>query len=172
MGNRICLIETTENDYDIYYKLRCSPSDIFWNGYTDKPDKEEFHKIYLQRISSSRFSFPEDRRIYFIGIDEPNSSDIVGFVQLIMKTNYIEISYSVIELYQNKGYATQALYKAVVKAQEFGKKVCVRIRDDNIASQKVAKNNGFIATDYYELIDYPKVGIIRLRLYEYQNISK
>ena len=164
MGN-VMLVDTKEADYDEYYSIRCSPADIYWNGYTKKPDYKTFKSIYLNRISSSEFCKPEDRRLYFVQNEDGFK---VGFVQFIMRESAIEIGYSIIEDFQCMGYATEALQLAITKllAQKAPHSIIVRIRDDNIASQRVALKCGFCRTEKYVKKEYPKKGIVRLRIYE------
>ena len=48
-----------------------------------------------------------------------------------------------------------------------GKKVIVRIRDDNIPSQRIAIKNGFTRTNDYELVDYPACNQMNVKLRTY-----
>lgn len=155
------LEQTTAEDYEDYYLIRCSPADIYWNGYEKEPDKEEFKKLYLKRLSSSPFDNNEDRRLYFINVN----SCRIGFVQLIKHSDCVEIGYTIIEAFQKHGYATYALQQAITLAKEFNNTICVRIRDDNYASQKVALKNGFCTTSEYTQKEYPHCGIVKLRKY-------
>ena len=157
------LTETTPADYEAYYKIRCSPSDIYCNGYAGPPDKERFKSIYLSRLSSARFSQPEDRNLYLITLNEPVIS--IGFVQLIHRGDAVEIGYSVSEAFQRQGYATEALRQAVNLAEGYRLPIILQIRDDNVASQKVAIHNGFSPSDRFCEKSYPKAGLIRLRTY-------
>lgn len=167
---KIYLKATELSDYDEYYKIRCSPSDIYWNGYYDKPDRNKFKELFINRIASSPFEKPEDRNLFLIGLRQAESDDLfVGFVQLIRRENGVEIGYSVVEEYQNRGIATIALKQAVSIAQNYSKNIFVRIRDDNILSQKVALKNGFIKSNEFEILDYPKAGKVALRTYYKSN---
>lgn len=161
----INLIPTTVGDYDAYYKIRCSPSDIYWNGYKSKPDKEKFRELFLGRLGNARFEETEDRRLYLIRLICENKYENIGFVQLIKRNDGIDIGYSVIEEYQRHGYATQALKLAVEIVKDFNSPIYVQIRDDNVASVGVAKKCGFSYTDEYIVCDYPVVGRIKLRKY-------
>ena len=160
--NNIELIEATEKDYDEYYRIRSSPSDIYWNGYNDKPDYSSFRRIFLNRIFPAPFERDQDRRIYLIKYDK---KVYVGFVQLIRHVDCIEVGYSIIEEYQNLGYATEALQNMIPIALRYCSKIIVRIRDDNGASQRVAIKNGFIRTNTYVEQAYPIVGYVKLRTY-------
>lgn len=165
----IVLIPTTVSDFDDYYKIRCSPSDIYWNGYKSKPEKVKFREIFLGRLGDARFEETEDRRLYLIQLICKKMCKKIGFAQLIMRNDGIDIGYSVIEEFQRRGYATQALKLAVDIAKGFNRPIYVQIRDDNVASQGVAKKCGFSYTDEYIVCDYPVVGRIKLRKYRLLN---
>ena len=154
------------DDFGEYYRIRCSPADIYWNGYTDKPDKESFRKLYMERIASAPFCKKEDRRIYLIEVeDKMGIKIVVGFVQFILHDESIEIGYSVIEEYQRCGIATKALGLAIEIAKSFYQRIFVSIRDDNIASQRTAMKNGFLRSSEYIENQYPYVGVMKLRRY-------
>lgn len=165
---RIKLVMARAENYGDFYRIRSSPSDIYWNGYTKKPDFQSFKLLYLKRINSSPFNNPEDRKVFFV----LNECDVViGFTQLIRHENCIEIGYTIVERYQGKGYATEALIKTVPIAQQYFETVIVRIRDDNVASQRVALKAGFVRTDEYIEHDYPKAGIVKLRTYAFHGMK-
>lgn len=158
----VILKPTTVDDYDEYYRIRCSPGDIYWNGYESEPDKEKFKILFLNRLGDAPFEKPEDRRLFLIQlIDNIN----IGFLQLIKRKDGIDIGYTVIEEYQHHGYATDALTKGIALAEKLDYRIYVQIRDDNIASQGVAKRCGFIKTEEYKVLDYPRAGKVKLRKY-------
>lgn len=162
----IILKPTTVNDYEDYYMVRSCPGDIYWNGYETQPDKEQFRIGYLKRLGNARFEEPEDRRNYLIQLkNSDNGSITVGFVQLIKREDGIDIGYTVIEKYQGNGYAIKALQLGIELAKLNDQRIYVQIRDDNIASQGVAKKCGFVRTEECTVHDYPKVGQIPLRKY-------
>ena len=157
---------TTAEDYDVYYTIRCSPGDVYWNGYHSAPDKEKFQKLFLERLGDAKFEQPEDRRLFLIQI-RTNEGDIsVGFLQLIKREDGVDIGYSVIEAYQKCGYATEALKLGIQLAKKFDNTIYVQIRDDNMASQRVALKCQFIRTEEYTEHDYPIVGKVKLRKYK------
>ncbi len=162
---KIILKPTTAEDYNAYYKIRCSKADIYWNGYTNKPDKKSFRKIYLQRLGNAPFNETESRRLYLIQLTDQNLIENVGFLQLIRRDDGIDIGYTVVEEYQRHGYATKALKLGIEMAKQFSDEIYVQIRDDNIASQGVASKCGFVKTDEVKLIDYPSIGKVALRKY-------
>ena len=153
---------TTADDYEEYYRIRCSPADIFWNGYSSQPDKVSFRTVFLKRLGNAPFENTEDRRLYLIKIEDGVS---VGFLQLIKRKDGIDIGYSVIEEYQRHGYATRALIAGIELAHELDNRIYVQIRDDNIASQGVAMKCGFVRTEEYTFRFYPQVGEVKLRKY-------
>lgn len=164
-SNDIELIETSKELYDEYYAIRSDRTDIYWNGYDSPPDYDSFKELYLSRLSSARFTEPEDRRLYLIKLKTDADPKIVGFVQLIKHNDSVEIGYTVVGEYQRRGIATEALRLAIGLAKEHSKNVCVKIRDDNIASQGVAKKNGFIPTRAAEPRYLSGGGTIFLRKY-------
>ncbi len=165
----ISLRETTSDDFEDYYKIRCSPSDVYWNGYTSIPEKNSFRSLFNSRLSSAPFRSPEDRRLYLICIDDNDSSRSVGFIQLIRRETAVEIGYSVMDEYQGLGIATKALKMAIQIAKAHNLDIIVRIRDDNTASQKVAIKNGFIPTEQFVIKFYPGRGEEKLRVYTLQS---
>ena len=168
MMDCITLKATTAADFEDYYKIRCSPADVFWNGYTSIPEKNSFRQLFLQRLASSPFVEPEDRNLYLIclPVNSQEETAKIGFIQLIKRADAVEIGYSVLEAYQGKGYATQALRLGIELARKYAEHIIVRIRDDNVASQKVALKCGFCRTDVYAEKEYPKSGIVKLRTYQ------
>ena len=155
---------TTCDDFEEYYRIRCSPADIYWNGYQSPPDREVFKRLFLERLGDAPFEKPEDRRLFLI----KNERNVyVGFIQLILREDGIDIGYTVVESYQHRGYATNALKEGIQIAREFNDRIYVQIRDDNVASQGVALKCGFIRTDEYEEKNYPEVGNVKLRKYRY-----
>lgn len=163
------LVETVESDYDEYYKIRSSPADIYWNGYTKKPDYEIFREIFIKRTSEAKFTDLGDRRIYLV---QNTNGENVGFIQFIKHEKAIEIGYTITELYQRKGYATEAVRQATSLALRYSQTTIVRIRDDNIASQGVATKCGYSKTEHFIVKNYPGAGNIKLRIYEYQQNVK
>lgn len=161
--NDIYLHPTSEKDFEDYYAVRSDPGDVYWNGYSKAPEKESFRKGFLLRTASARFDKPEDRRNYLIKNSSNNIT--VGFVQFIRKEDSVEIGYSVLTEFHGCGFATEALKIGIERAKSFGLPIIVNIRDDNVASQKVAIKNGFIMTEEYIEKEYYKAGKVKLRKY-------
>ena len=159
----IYLYPTSEKDFEDYYIVRSDPDDVYWNGYSSAPEKEGFREGFLKRTANARFEKPEDRRNYLI---RENSTDLtVGFVQLIRRENAVEIGYSVSHQFQGRGYATQALMLGIELSKKFSLPIIVRIREDNIPSQRVAIKNGFKKTEEYKIKKCYKAGDVKLFKY-------
>ena len=167
MSDQITLIDTTMDMFDDYFKMKCDETDMYWNGYASPPNEEGLKKVFESRLSSVPFHDVGDRRIYFIHLQDQNKN--IGFMQLRMHSDAVELGYSILQPYQGRGYGTKGLELGVKRALEHGKKVFARIRDDNIPSQRIALKNGFIRTDNYELVDYPSYDDmnIKFRVYLY-----
>lgn len=160
--NSIVLIETSEELFEDYYAIRSDRTDVYWNGYLAPPDKDNFRKLYLSRLSSAPFEHPEDRRLYLVKL---SGGGIIGFLQLIKREDTVEIGYSIKETFQGKGYGTRALALGIGLARVHSENIIVRIRDDNIASQRVAIKNGFERTDTYVFQSVQNMRKVKLRTY-------
>ena len=154
-------------DYDDYYAVRSCPGDVYWNGYKDKPNKDDFFELFQKRLGNTRLEKPEDRRIYLVRLHDAGDERSIGFIQLIKRTDGIDISYTIMEKWQRHGYASWALKLGVVQAKQLSDHIYVQIRDDNEASQKVALKCGFVRTDETVVKDYPFAGKVKLRKYQY-----
>ncbi|RHV69953.1 MULTISPECIES: GNAT family N-acetyltransferase [Clostridia] len=170
----ISLRGALENDFEVYYKIRSSKGDVYWNGYLDKPDKEEFRKIYETRMATSPFDKEECRRNYLIQLGNSEAESVsIGFVQLIKHDSNVEIGYTIVDEYQGLGYGTCALRLGIEIAKKFSDELVVRIRDDNIPSQKIALKNGFVRTKHYENKKYENMKTeVKLRTYVLKNETR
>lgn len=163
----VYLSEALASEYDEYFKIRCSPSDVYWNGHLREPDYSHLLTVFSERIGEVSLVNPGEHKIFFIRLKQCGNgcNPYVGFLQLTRYGTDIEIGYSVHDDYRGHGYATQALEAGVEIAKEYEGDTILRIRDDNIASQKVAYKNGFSATEEVDLVDYPNCGETNLRIY-------
>lgn len=165
--DEIYLKPTQIEDYEDYYAVRSCPGDVYWNGYTSKPDKEKFFSLFQKRLGNRRLEKPEDRRNYLVRLRDAKGDKSVGFIQLINRDDGIDISYTIMEAWQRHGYATRALVLGINEAKQFGERIYVQIRDDNTASQKVALKCGFAPTEEVIENDYPLAGKVKLRKYRF-----
>ena len=100
-GYMVSIEDAKRTDFDDYYKIRCGKSDIYWMGYEAPPQYESLKKVFHSRIVESSFSNIGDKRIYMIKYTKRKM--IVGFIQLSLTLDGVEIGYSVMEQYQGKG---------------------------------------------------------------------
>ncbi len=91
--NCVNLKGTTEKDYDEYYRIRSCASDIYWNGYLEKPNYVAFKELFLTRTISNPMVKENDANIYLVRLDDTN----IGFVQFILRSEAIEIGYTMID---------------------------------------------------------------------------
>lgn len=156
---RIC--RCNADDFYKYYELKCTYSDMYWNGFSQLPDKEKLHEVFQERISPEQNNGKKLIRGIFI-----NENDFIGYIQSTFSKNEIEIGISIKDTFQNKGYGSLALSIISDEYKEYEEIVFARIRDDNPRSGRAFEKNGFIPTDDYEEIFYPYVNSkIKLRRY-------
>lgn len=169
--SRIRLLGATLDDFEDYYRIRCEPSDIFWMGHTSAPDYQMIYGVFSERLGSKTLSVVGDKVIYMA---KDANGNTVGFTMLSITDTGIEIGISMFQIFQGCGLGTEIISETLFLALKHGNIVYARIRDDNIASQKIFIKNGFIRTDQFEMKQYPQVGYVAFRKYIYKinNISK
>lgn len=145
----VTIEEAKRTDFDDYYKIRCDKSDIYWMGYEAPPQYESLKKVFYSRIVESNFSNIGDKRIYMIKYTKRKM--IVGFIQLSLTLDGVEIGYSIMEQYQGKGIGTQALALAVEIALKISECVYLEIWEKNRASCIIAQRNGFLPKEKLEI---------------------
>ncbi|MCU6753622.1 GNAT family N-acetyltransferase [Bovifimicola ammoniilytica] len=134
-----------DSEFKEYYAIRCEKSNIYWSGYHNPPDYDIMKKCYSQRTEKDRFSEIGDKRVYFIR--ENINNQVVGFIQLSIMADGIEMGYGIKEKFQGNHYATEAIKLAIEEAQNISDNIYVKIRENNVASQKAVLNNNFIPSD-------------------------
>ena len=160
----IYLKGATPDDYEDYYLVRCTPTDLLWNGYKEKPNNEKLREVFLSRLETNPLSEIDSGRIYLIKKDDDTS---VGFIHVLNRDDGFEIGYTVLDDYQGHGYATKALIGMVDLVKEMCSCLYLKIREDNIASQKVAYKAGFVKTDELSIRKAP-MGEYVMRKYVYR----
>lgn len=137
----VTIEDAKRTDFDDYYKIRCGKSDIYWMGYEAPPQYESLKKVFHSRIVESSFSNIGDKRIYMIKYTKRKM--IVGFIQLSLTLDGVEIGYSVMEQYQGKGIGTQALALAVEIALKISECVYLEILEKIQHLVSLHKEMGF-----------------------------
>lgn len=135
------LIEGTLKNFDFYYNLKCEYSAIYWSGYEKSPQKTNLYTHYVNLLD---YKEHKNKEIYFIISDNVE----FGYIQFTYNKNEIELGIGVSERYSGKGIGTKAINLALEKLQKKYKNmdVVAWIREDNKASERIFKNNGFFNT--------------------------
>ena len=167
---KVHLSQATMADFDFYFELKCGDSDIYWQGFTSKPDREGLKRCFESRIGDIDTVEVGSKIIYMIRVREEDGKDInAGYIQFTLEEDQIELGISIIETMQGKGIGKAAAKLARDIACTRCNAIYVRIREDNIASWTCFKNAGFIKSDVCEMIDYPGVGSVPFRRWNYVN---
>ena len=132
-------------------------SDITIHEAVEK-DFEDYYKIRCEKAD-----------VYWMGFDNfpEYEKKTVGFVQLSITKDGVEIGYSVIEKYQGQKIGTIALSLSVEIGLRISDKIYVEIWENNIASQTIAKKNGFVGNRSTLVSDRTIGGENRYRVYWY-----
>ncbi len=159
----ILFVPASEKDFEGYYDIKCQDGDIFWMGFSGKPDKDNLKKCFMSRLGGLG-DHSGNKKIY---IGKPaDGGDVLGYVQFTFDEDELEIGISIGEASQGKGIGKAAVKEAVKVLAGVKQKVFARIRDDNIRSQKCFLDNGFVRTDKYETVNYPRSGLVKFRRYD------
>ena len=143
-------------------------------GHKSEPDYEKIKSCYLERLEKSRFTEFGDKKIYLIIKDEEDTSgsNIIGQVLLSLDVEGIEIGISISDEYHGVGFGSNSIKLAIEIVENFSMPIYARIRDDNVASQKVFVKNGFLRTEEYIEKVYPKSGMVKFRKYILQSSAR
>lgn len=161
MDNKLILREATRDDFSDYFAHKSEASDIYWNGFEGKPNKEGLSKAFMSRIGNHDSELP--KVIYVLDYN----CKYVGYVQFT-KGAEEEIGFGVREEFQGKGFGTKAVRLAVeiTTQSKTDRAIFARVRDDNSISQKCFLKNGFTRTDIAEAeVYYPIEKPVLLRRY-------
>lgn len=159
----VFLRNAKEEDFPYYFDLKSEKSDMYWMGFEKAPDREKLFRIFKGRMKTENPQIGE-KRIKIIVSDEVPA----GYVQCTFNEEEIELGIGISEKNQNCGIGTAAL-KLILQDYENDKRIIfARIRDDNLASQKIFQKNGFKPTEIVEELFYPYVNkVIPVRKYIY-----
>lgn len=127
----------TLEDYEVYYKIKCGYSDIYWNGFEKAPDKEGLKKSFESRLENTP-NILGSKVLFMIENDEGIPC---GYIMFTYNETDVELGFSILEKYQGHGYGTMAVAEALKLLR--GRLVFARIRPDNIPSQRCFEKNGF-----------------------------
>lgn len=129
--------------YDDYYKLKADDSNVFWTGWSNKPDYENLKKFYIETIKNLKTI--KDRRIY-LAYEEDKC---IGYIYIdYVDDDTFALSPAIGSEFQGKGYGKQIIGLGIQEGLKLGfKNMEAYIREDNIASQKCFEYNRAHKTD-------------------------
>lgn len=159
---RVKLLPASEGDFEAYFAIKSSDSDIFWMGYDGPPDKENLRTCFMGRLGSCPFEKPGNKRIYMIDAEGQKA----GYIQFTFGENDVESGISVLDSFRGQGIGTKAMGQAAILLKAMDRPVLVHIRDDNFASQRIHIKAGFVPTEDVVPRFYPQTGWVPYRRYD------
>lgn len=133
------------NEYDFYFSLKSEEGNIYWGGFASAPDYENLKRNYQDVIVN------KVKKILIIRYNNNN----VGYMTFkIYDTTILDdFSIAVSDEFGGRSIASLAMQKLeeyLKKEHSDCKTFYSYIRLDNVVSQKVHKNNGFVFTCEYK----------------------
>ncbi len=143
MKTKNCILQkASEKNYDDYYNIRSEKKNMFWTGYTNAPDYDNFFKWYKTRIQDAR----KDLYLAYC------NSECVGSLNIDYYTDRVMIGYSVKEKHEGKGLATFIVSQAIeIIEKTENKTVQAWINQKNAGSIRVVEKNNFYKTSTSEI---------------------
>ena len=141
-------------DLESLYNLKCEANDIYWSGYKQKPNREQFANWYQLQLKRN------DRDIYLIkNIAKP--IEIIGYLYLTYENEEnltkVFVSHGISEQFKGNGFGSQAVnfvtnlfVNGFLKADQ----IQAWIASINYASIKTFLKNGFVKTDLKKQVFY------------------
>ncbi len=130
---------------DVLYEFECENREYFTSIGLARPDyyynQTSFSAVVCNLLEEQK---AELHKMYCIFDSDEN---LVGRInQISIAEDSAEIGYRIGQRFQGKGYATQALKQLLhlISANSKTKKMVAGCSADNLASQKVLINNGFV----------------------------
>lgn len=125
-----------EKDFEFFYKLKCEKNNLYWSGFENKPNYNNFLEFFKKTISE------DGRKIYIIINDV---EDKVGHLYFSKNNcDVFELAIAVSEKYNRRGYGKSSYLLALKMGLELGYKRCeCWIREDNEISINLHEIVGF-----------------------------
>lgn len=132
-------------NFDDFYKLKSEPGNIFWSGFSDKPDYEGFKNHYKKELER------DDRTIVFLYIE----NEIAGYVAISFDSmnKTTETAHGVLSHFGGRGLGKKLIQYAVEYSIEKipqADNIIGWIADDNFGSIKNVLGNNYTMTDEFE----------------------
>ena len=133
-------------DFDDYYRLKSDDTNIYWTGWSNKPNYENIKKFFIETINNLKTI--KDRRIYLAYED----NNVVGYIYLdYVDKDTFALSPAISCDCQGKGYGKLIIGLGIEEGLKLGfKNMEAYVREDNIASQKCFEYNNAHKTDIYK----------------------
>lgn len=140
--NNLKLTEAQLSDYDCFYGIRSEETNLFWTGYENAPDYENFKKWFETRLNDTA------RNIYILR----ENDECLGALNIDVYSDHLFIGYSIKSKAQGMGLASfmvsQVEELATITPEI--KEIRAWINFQNIASIKVCEKNGYIKSQTTE----------------------
>jgi len=139
-------------DYDFYYALKCEKDNVYWSGYSSKPNYEHLKLIFDKWIEEMLEH--DKRKVYMINFNDLMS----GYVYISpADSNEAEISIGVSDRFSGHGIGTNALIEAIGLMRKQGSRVLnAYVMEDNQRSIHVFKKSGFIEDEDGTVFSHPE----------------
>lgn len=138
----IVLREGKFEDFEFYYNIKSEKSSVYWGGFDTKPSYEKLQKYYRKLINGEI-----NRKLYIMFAD----TNPAGYLQLAKNAeNKYEISYGVSEKYRGNGYGSYIISYAKNIVANKNAYLIGYVREDNVASIKCFRKNGFRKSREYD----------------------
>lgn len=143
---------TKEDEFGIYYGLKCQDDAVLWSGFLSEPDKEKLYSHFVNNILHS-----DKILIYYL---EDNNC-IVGYAQAsIIDDNEVEFSATnVFKEYQGQGYLQDITMLLFNELRKIGfKRIIGWASEQNKPAEFNLKINRFIKQDEFDVRNLPLLG--------------
>lgn len=158
-------------------KLKTMELIIYNNDYKEEKDEITKGKSKSKFISQieNRLEIKENNDIFNHGYLVKLNNNIIGYIYIsAIKKDNIYLEYLIKDEYRNKGYATiliNEITNYIFESYNI-EEIRLNISKDNIKSQKVALNNGYILEDDEEYLYNEKADFVINNPYYIKKIKK
>lgn len=162
---RLLFRKMSPSDFDDWLPFHQDPrSSQFWKGFSENPEtacQQQFERVF-ERYEKNLGGMN--------ALILKTSGNLIGLCGLLVQTvdsiGELEIGYSILPKYWQKGFATEAAKKCKAFAFENGlaESLISIIQVDNLPSRKVALNNGMFL-DKRTIYSENKVHIFRINAF-------